>query len=74
MSRDFGAETDAKYPGLNGNRNRSKPLYGKFPVFRNASFGRTLGIPHILQNFVLSNEKMMRLDCSSTRFRINRYV
>jgi len=28
MFRDFGAETDVKYPGLNGNQN--KPLYGNF--------------------------------------------
>src|SRR5215469_18582253 len=54
MSHDFGAETDVKYPGLNGNRNQNRPLYGKFPVFQNASFGRTLGILHILQNFVFS--------------------
>jgi len=47
MSRDIGAETDVKYPGLKGNCltrnvNQNKPLYGKFQVFRNASFGRTL--------------------------------
>ena len=72
MSRDFGAETDVKYPGLNGNQN--KPLYGRNPVFRNALFGRTLDIPYILQNFVFLNEKIMRLDCSSAHFRINRYV
>jgi hypothetical protein len=32
MSCDFGAEKDAKYPGLN--RNQNKPLYGKFSVFK----------------------------------------
>jgi len=46
MSRDFGAETDVKYPGLNGNcltrKRKSKWAFiWKFPVFRNASFGRT---------------------------------
>jgi hypothetical protein len=55
MSRNFGAETDVKYPGLNGNGNQNKPLYGKFPVSWNVSYGRTLGIPYILQNFVFSN-------------------
>jgi hypothetical protein len=35
MSRDFGAETNVKYPGLNGNcltrkRNQNKLLYGNF--------------------------------------------
>jgi hypothetical protein len=51
--RDFGVEKDVKFPGLNGNQN--KPLYGKFPVFRNALFRRILGILYILQNFVFSN-------------------
>ena len=55
MSRDFGAETDVKYPGLNGNCHQNKPLYGKFPVFRNAWFGRTSSILYILHNFVFSN-------------------
>jgi hypothetical protein len=42
-SRDFGAEKYVKYPGLNGNcpnqkQDQNNPLYGKFPVFRNALF------------------------------------
>jgi hypothetical protein len=58
--RDFGSQKDVKYPGLNGNsltrkRNQNKPLYRKFPVFRNASFRRILGILNILQNSVFSN-------------------
>jgi hypothetical protein len=44
-----------KRKNLSRNGNQIKHLYGKFPVFRNASFRRLLGILYILQHFVSPN-------------------